>query len=323
MQQIDPSNQEKEKEKDGMLEIHPAVRIGYVSLNVSDIQRSLEFYQSILGFRKVRKSSADRVFLSSNGTESSRHLLELVQANQQRSNSITAKSAGLYHFAILLPQRKNLADVLRYLSAKHDQVHFDGLADHLVSEAIYIRDPDFNGVEIYSDRPLSEWKWNCRNDNNDNRRLQMATLPLNTKDLLKESTDNGWTGMPASTVIGHVHLHVRNLSNAMKFYHEILGLNLTTTYPSAYFFAAGRYHHHIATNTWLGTNILPASQESVGLNHFGIELPNAEEFDRMIKHLSRYNNITSSNSFSANAILIRDPNGIRIQLYQNEERTEN
>src|SRR6478672_9898111 len=127
MQQIDQSNLEKEKEKDGMLEIHPAVRIGYVSLNVSDIQRSLEFYQSILGFRKVRKSSTDRVFLSSNGTESSRHLLELVQANQPRSNSIAAKSAGLYHFAILLPQRKNLADVLRYLSAKHDQVHFDGL----------------------------------------------------------------------------------------------------------------------------------------------------------------------------------------------------
>jgi catechol 2,3-dioxygenase len=265
------------------------------SLNVSDIQRSLKFYQSILGFRKVREPSTDRVLLSSNGTSSSSpHLLELVHASQAESNLVTPKSAGLYHFAILLPERKNLADVLRYLSYEHDQVHFDGLADHLVSEAIYIRDPDFNGVEIYSDRSQSEWKWNSNNNNNN--RLQMATLPLNTDDLLKESTDKGWTGIPADTVIGHVHLHVTDLSNAMKFYHEILGLNLTTTYPGAYFFAAGRYHHHIATNTWLGTNILPASPESVGLNHFSIELPNTEEFDRTVKHLSQYNIAAKSSS---------------------------
>jgi catechol 2,3-dioxygenase len=152
----------------------------------------------------------------------------------------------------------------------------------------------------------------------------MATLPLNTKNLLKELTDKGWTGMPAGTVIGHIHLHVSNLSNAMKFYRDILGLNLTTTYPGAYFFAAGRYHHHIATNTWLGTNILPASPESVGLNHFGIKLPNAEGFDKTVKHLSRYNNVASkSGSLSSNAILIHDPNGIRIQLYHNQKRTKN
>jgi catechol 2,3-dioxygenase len=89
-------------------------------------------------------------------------------------------------------------------------VHFDGLADHLVSESIYIRDPDFNGIEIYSDRPQSVWKWNGKNNNNNNGQLQMATLPLNTDGLLKESTDKGWTGMPAGTVIGHVHLHVSN-----------------------------------------------------------------------------------------------------------------
>ncbi|MFL6317294.1 MAG: VOC family protein [Nitrososphaeraceae archaeon] len=313
MHQIDKSNHTEEKNK--MFEIHPAAKIGYVSLNVSDIQRSVEFYQSILGFRKVLKQSADRVLLSSN-EKSSSHLLELVQVNQSKSNSVSPKKTGLYHFAILLPERKNLADVLRYLSDKHDQVHFDGLADHLVSEAIYIRDPDFNGVEIYSDKPQSEWKWNGKNNNNN--RLQMATLPLNTDDLLKESTVKGWDGMPANTVIGHVHLHVSSLSNTMKFYHEILGLNLTTTYPGAYFFAAGRYHHHIATNTWFGTNILPASPESIGLNHFSIELPNMEEFDRMVKHLQQYKIAAkSSSSLSTKAILIHDPNGIRIQVYRN------
>jgi len=121
--------------------------------------------------------------------------------------------------------------------------------------------------------------------------------------------------MPMGTIIGHIHLHVGNLSNAMKFYHEILGLNLTTAYPGAYFFAAGRYHHHIATNTWLGTNILPASSQSIGLNYFSIELPNIEEFDKTVKHIQQYNIVEQSSSLSSKAILIHDPNGIRIQVY--------
>src|SRR5919199_1861085 len=289
MQQIGRSNNDEGTRKFG---INSAARIGYVTLNVSDIERSLDFYQSILGFRKLREPSTNRVLLSSNGISSSSsppYLLELIQVDQAESNSVTSKRAGLYHFAILVPERKNLADVLIYLSNKQDKIHFDGLADHLVSESIYIRDPDFIGIEIYSDRPQSQWKWNGKNNNNNNSQLQMATLPLNTDDLLKESTDKGWTGMPTNTVIGHVHLHVSNLSNAMKFYRDILGLNLTTTYPGAYFFAAGRYHHHIATNTWLGANILPASPESVGLNYFGIELPNKVEFDIVLKQLQQQN----------------------------------
>jgi catechol 2,3-dioxygenase len=315
MQQIGKNNHNEER--NSMFEIHPAARIGYVSLNVSDIQRSLEFYQSVLGFSKIQKKSSttDRVFLSSGDTHSSAPMLELVQVGQTDSNPVTPRRAGLYHFAILLPERKNLADALLYLSDKQDQVHFDGLADHLVSEAIYISDPDFNGVEIYSDRPRSEWKWNGKDNNSNNSRLQMTTLPLNTKDLLKESTDTGWTGIPTGTSIGHIHLHVSNLSNAMKFYHEILGLNLTTTYPGAYFFAAGRYHHHIATNTWLGSNILPASPQSIGLNYFGIELPNIEEFDKIVKKLQQYNFLEQSSSLSSKTILTHDPNGIRIQVY--------
>ncbi|MFL6360142.1 MAG: VOC family protein, partial [Nitrososphaeraceae archaeon] len=155
MQQIGKSNNHDEVTT-RKFEIDSAARIGYVTLNVSDIQRSLEFYQSILGFRKLREPSTNRVLLSSNGMSSSSsppYLLELVQIDQAESNSVTSKRAGLYHFAILLPERKNLADVLLYLSEKQDEVHFDGLADHLVSESIYIRDPDSNGVEIYSDRP--------------------------------------------------------------------------------------------------------------------------------------------------------------------------
>src|SRR5918911_2093753 len=312
MHQIGKSNHNEER--NSIFKINPSTKIGYVSLNVSDIHSALEFYQSILGFRLIqKKSSADRVYLSSGETPSSFPMLELVQTSQTDSNLASSRRAGLYHFAILLPERKNLADVLLYLSEKQDKVHFDGLADHLVSESIYIRDPDFIGIEIYSDRPQPEWKWNDKNNNNS--QLQMATLPLNTDDLLKESTDKGWTGMPTNTVIGHVHLHVSNLSNAMKFYRDILGLNLTTTYPGAYFFAAGRYHHHIATNTWLGTNILVASPESIGLNHFGIELPNKEEFTRTLKQLQQQNIVEKNSELSSKAILIEDPNGIRIQVY--------
>jgi catechol 2,3-dioxygenase len=300
--------------------VHPSTRIGYVSLNVSDIQRSLEFYQSILGFRILGRPSDDRVLLSTAGNPSS-HLVELLQIKDKESRRpAVIKSAGLYHFAILLPERKYLADMLQNLSDKRDQVHFDGLADHLVSEAIYIRDSDFNGIEIYHDRPYSEWKWSNSNQ------LQMATLPLNTDDLLKESTEKRWKEMPAKAGIGHVHLYVRNLSKAMKYYNEILGLNLTVTYPGAYFFAAGRYHHHIATNTWLGTNIRAAEPDAIGLNHFGLELPSREAFDEIMKHVSQYDAVNvkekSSSQSRSNSIFLQDTDGITIRIYSRDSNND-
>ena len=269
--------------------IHPATKIGYVSLNVSGIDRSLDFYEKVLGFKKVGSPSSDGTVRLSVGkktttsSSSSSYLVELLQTKKaaedyyQANMSETARRrrAGLYHFAILLPERKYLADMLKNLSERRGEVQVDGLADHLVSESIYIRDPDNNGVEIYCDRPSLQWEWH-------GSRVKMATIRLDTNDLLRESTASGWKAIPAKTIIGHVHLHVRNLANAMKFYHEILGLNFMSTYPGAYFFAAGKYHHHIATNIWLGTNIHQASSEHVvGLNHFGIELPNMEQYEMM------------------------------------------
>jgi catechol 2,3-dioxygenase len=300
--------------------VHPSMRIGYVSLNVSDIQRSLEFYESILGFRVLGRLSNDKALLSTAGNPSS-HLVELLQIKDKESRrSAAVESAGLYHFAILLPERKYLADMLQNLSDKRDQVHFDGLADHLVSEAIYIRDPDFNGIEIYRDRPHSEWRWS------NGTQLQMATLPLDTDDLLRESTEKRWKEMPAKTGIGHVHLHVRNLSKAMKYYNEMLGLNLTTTYPGVYFFAAGTYHHHIATNTWLGTNILSAAPDALGLNHFGVELPSKEAFDETMKHVSQYDGANvKEKSFSqsrSNSMFLQDTDGITIRIYSRDRNSD-
>ena len=188
-----------------------------------------------------------------------------------------------------------------------DQVHFDGLADHLVSESIYIRDPDFNGVEIYSDRPRSQWRWK-------DSKVEMATLPLNTTDLLNEATEKGWKEIPNKTTIGHVHLHVSDLAKAMKFYHEILGLQLTATIPSALFFAVGGYHHHIATNTWLGTGIAPASSESIGLNHFSIELPSKEELATLVKVFSRRSMAVIEGNLSESSVFIRDMDSVKIQV---------
>jgi catechol 2,3-dioxygenase len=288
-----------------------STKIGYVSLNVSNIMRSLDFYKNILGFKVVSRPSRKKAILSVDGASS--HLVELLQVERNANNNndtfnplgTTKKRAGLYHFAILLPERKYLADMLQNLRDKRDQVHFDGFADHLVSESVYIRDPDFNGIEIYRDRPMSEWNW-------DGNRIEMATLPLNTSDLLKESTDKGWKEMPSKTTIGHVHLHVSDLAEALKFYHEILGLNLTATIPSAAFFAAGKYHHHIAANTWLGTNILPASPQGIGLNHFSIELPSKAEYERLVRQLSRYG--IGIEDLSERSVFVQDMDGIRVRL---------
>jgi catechol 2,3-dioxygenase len=207
----------------------------------------------------------------------------------------------------LLPERKYLADMLLNLRDKRNKVHFDGFADHLVSESVYIRDPDFNGIEIYRDRPVTEWNWN-------GNQIEMATLPLDSKSLLNDSTEGGWTKMPATTSIGHVHLHVKDLAKAMNFYHGILGLNLTTTFPSAAFFAAGKYHHHIAANTWLGNDISPASLLSVGLNHFSIQLSSKGQFEKTLKHVSKYNR-ESQPSDGTTSIYLRDNDGITLRLY--------
>jgi catechol 2,3-dioxygenase len=300
-----PTNQQQYK-------IDPTMKIGHVSLNVSNLGQSLDFYESILGFKRIGRSPSGKALLSVGDNDSS-YLVELLQVktdansdNLSRMNC-SIRKAGLYHFAILLPERKFLANMLQNLSNKRDQIHFDGLADHLVSESIYLRDPDFNGVEIYRDRPRSEWRWK-------DSHVEMATLPLNTTDLLKEATEKSWKEMPDKTTIGHVHLHVSDIAKAMKFYHEILGLQLTAAVPTASFFAADGYHHHIATNTWLGTGIAPASSESIGLNHFSIELSSKEELATLIDLFSQRNLAVIRDDLSDRSVFVQDMDGIKMQV---------
>lgn len=285
-----------------MFKVDPSMQVQSVTLNVPSLVQSIDFYQSILGFITVGRSSSDRAFLSAVGSPT--HLVELRQTKSEASRE---KKSGLYHLAILLPERKFLADMLQNLRLNQDRVRFDGLADHLVSESIYIRDPNLNGIEIYADRPNATWNWN-------GKQIQMSTLPLNTDDLLRESSDQGWRHMPGGTKIGHVHLQVRDLTKAVEFYHEILGLNLTAGISGAAFFAAGNYHHHVAANTWLGPDITPASPEDSGLNHFTLQLSGADEFGRLMKQLFEYGRALDESS--DNSFFTKDLDGIRIRFQQ-------
>jgi catechol 2,3-dioxygenase len=166
----------------------------------------------------------------------------LVQLHEKRGAEPAGRRAtlGLFHFAILLPDRASLARFMRHV------VHVPqlGMADHLVSEAFYLTDPDGLGIEVYADRPRSTWQVR-------GNELAMTTEPLDLSDLDTASDATPWTGMPVGTVLGHVHLHVGNLDEAAAFYHAGLGFDkVVWTYPGALFMSAGGYHHHLGTNTW-------------------------------------------------------------------------
>ncbi|MFI5416610.1 MAG: VOC family protein [Nitrososphaerales archaeon] len=280
--------------------ISPNARIGQVHLRVSDIERSVQFYESILGLKQIT-GSTEKALLSPNGKTP--YLVALTKSKKELDFS-QRKRLGLYHFAILLPERKHLADFFIHLQEHRDDVKIDGFADHSVSEAIYVRDPDYNGIEIYRDRPRSEWVWN-------ENTVHMVTEPLQFEELLKESTGN-WSNMPDNTTIGHVHLHIANIPKAEKFYSEILGFSKTAAFPGAAFFGAGGYHHHIAVNTWLGENALQVSKDLPGLDYFTIELPDSDSLQNTIKNLSD-NDITIKENSIGKFVL--DPDQIRIQIY--------
>lgn len=213
-----------------------ATRLGRARLQVTDLGRSVDFYTRVLGFRVLAHEDGVAT-LGAVGDE--RAILEL-RGGASKPVPRGGRQ-GLFHFAILLPDRASLGRFLVHLSDIGERA---GASDHLVSEAIYLSDPDGLGIEVYSDRPRDTWR-------QEGRELTMATIPLDARAVAEAAAGEPWAGMPAGTTLGHMHLHVGSLEEARAFYHDALGLDLIVwSYSGALFFSAGGYHHHLGTNVW-------------------------------------------------------------------------
>lgn len=236
--------------------------IGSVSLTVSDLDRSVSFYRDTLGFLESPRGGRTAV-MSAGGPV----LIEL----HERRDSVPKprRSTGLFHFAILVPSRAALGRSLRRLADR--QWPLSGVADHLVSEALYLSDPDGLGIEIYRDRPRETWR-------TANGELAMTTDPLDVQSVANEAgADAPWQGLEAGTVIGHVHLHVPSLDEGEALYCRQIGFEpVVRSYPGALFVAAGGYHHHLGLNTWMGAGAPPPPENAVGMRSFTIEAAQLE-----------------------------------------------
>jgi catechol 2,3-dioxygenase len=253
-----------------MARAQDAMQLGPICLNVRDLDPTLNFYVRDIGLRVLHKDG-DIVELAA-GNQATNPLLVLRQSASAVDPPHDA--AGLYHYAILLPDRRSLAAA--YLAIGNRGVVFDGYADHLVSEALYLTDPEGNGIEIYADRPREQWKFD------EDGQVQMATQPLDVDSLLKEVTgvpSSDLTRIPNGSKIGHVHLKVSNLQSSITFYQSLLGLELMSYWGSAAFLSVGGYHHHIGMNTWESQGGPPLKSGWIGLQSLTINVPasNAQE----------------------------------------------
>lgn len=276
--------------------IHAGMELGPVSLTVSDLERSLAFYSETLGLH-VQRQSAGVADLGAGGSP-------IVVLHEVRGARRRRSTAGLYHFAMLLPSELELGKWLRNMSCRKATVQ--GLADHLVSEAVYLADPDGNGIEVYCDRPRAQWP------HDEAGRLVMATDPLDVASIMERAVGE-WTGAPQETRLGHMHLHVGNLAEAVAFYDQTLGLDLMARIDgSAAFLSAGGYHHHIGINTWAGVGARPAPEGAVGLRWFGVRLPDG---GALRDTLNRVRSAGVDVEEQREGVLVRDPSRNGIMLY--------
>jgi catechol 2,3-dioxygenase len=281
--------------------VHPVIAgettVGAVHLTVSDLERSLDYYRTEIGLG-IREQGGGEASL---GTPE-RELLHLVEQPSARPAN---PSTGLYHFALLVPER---ADLARWLAhAARDRVGMTGMSDHFVSEALYLRDPDYHGIEIYWDRPRRQWEGQVFE--------RMTTLPLDVDSILNELEDPAqapFDGLPDGTVMGHVHLKVAAVDETIRFYRDVLGFALMAQLgPMAAFLAAGGYHHHLGANTWESAGAPPPPEGSAALRHATIVLPDEPERAGVIDRLEDAGVAVADHGGDP---LVRDPSGNALAL---------
>ena len=248
------------------MEISPDARMGLVELSVSDLDRSVAYWQDTIGLRVLSRE---------NGTAELGADTPLVRFVEEPGARPAHGFTGLFHVALLVPDRPSLGRFLAH--AAREQIPLTGLSDHVVSEAIYLRDPDYHGIEVYADRPREQWEGKVSRT--------MTTIPLDTDSLLAEA-DGDFDGLPDGTTVGHVHLCVRDVDETIGFYRDKLGMGLTAHLgDQAAFLSAGGYHHHLAGNTWETRGAEHAPEGTARLLRFTVVLPDDAEVVRVSERI--------------------------------------
>ena len=270
-------------------------RMGPVELTVSDLDRSLDYYRDSIGLG-VREQGAGQASLGGDSD-----LLVLQEVPGARP---APRNTGLFHFALLVPERRDLAAWLAH--AIREEVPLTGVSDHFVSEALYLRDPDEHGIEIYADRPRELWEGQV---------ARMTTEPLDLENLLGELDDpetEPFERLPGGTVMGHVHLQVAEIPETLRFYRDLLGFDLMASYGSqAAFLSAGGYHHHLGANTWNSAGASPPPEGSAALRRATIVLPDSETRDEVVRRVAEAGQEPED---TPEGPVVRDPSGNRLLL---------
>jgi catechol 2,3-dioxygenase len=280
--------------------LHPATSLGSIRLNAGDQHSLANFYEKSVGLRRLESRNGVTVL----GTDEESPIVELAPTPDAPSRP--SGTTGLFHLAILVPSRLDLARALRRVS--DSGWRFTGASDHLVSEALYLRDPEGNGIEIYRDRPRQEWR-------HVGGEIEMDTLPLDLESVLAELAHEDSPpadGMATGTRLGHVHLNVADLHSSEEFYAGALGLDVTVRgYPGALFLSAGGYHHHVGLNTWMGEGMPPPPPGARGLDRYEIVVPNGAEVDAVERRFASRGIDARRTEEGLTAI---DPSGNRVLL---------
>tara|TARA_R110002020_G_scaffold448986_1_gene661938 strand:- start:935 stop:1789 length:855 start_codon:yes stop_codon:yes gene_type:complete len=278
------------------------IRIGTVTLRVRDLDAVSSFYQRVLGLTSIADSDKN-ITLAANGTP----LIRLY--GDPALSPRDPRQAGLFHTAFLMPSRADLGRWLSYVRSA--DIQLQGASDHIVSEALYLSDPEGNGIEVYADRPVSSWR-----DQDGN--IQMATERLDVEDLLQVAAQTDWAGFPEGGSIGHVHLQVGDTAVANRFYRDVLGFDVTVDYPGATFYGSGGYHHQLAGNVWNSRGATVRTSGMAGIEEVEIL---ARDISIVTSLIGRAEGMAIDHTNEMSGVKLLDPWGTAIRIREREAAT--